>query len=436
MNRKKEESVRWLRVDFKLLFLFIVTGIFTGLTITCYKLGIEKFAEMTKNFLHNYGGTTGGKAIFIGAFILMAIVMYYLSIYDPNIKGSGIPIIFGVLDGKFKVNWKRTLPLKFFTSIVTVGSGLTLGREGPSVQMGGLVGQAVHDVSKSNEERRVFVGAASGAGFAVAFNAPLTGIIFAVEEIYKKTSRKIFLSASATVIAAIIVSHLIVGNTPTLPDVPRIKSLELPVYFYMVVMGIFTGLSGVLYNYVVVGGKVLAGKIKINPLLKFIIPFVVTAIVILMDINLFGSGEHFILYTLGDNAPTLTLIYYYFMKLFLLAIIFAVGCPGGSLVPMLAMGALVGNIYGSIGVTLGLFDPSLIFVFSIIAMCGQFSAIVRAPLTGIVLVLEMTGGSFEYFFAVAIVAMIAYIIAEMFASKPFYGHLYEMMLPAEKKDAK
>ena len=69
-------------------------------------------------------------------------------------------------------------------------------------------------------------------------------------------------------------------------------------------------------------------------------------------------------------------------------------------------------------------------------MCGQFSAIVRAPLTGIVLVLEMTGGSFEYFFAVSIVAMIAYIIAEMFASKPFYGHLYEMMLAPSKSDAK
>lgn len=428
MKQLKNEELRWVQINFNSLFLFFLTGICTGLVITFYKMGIDKFAKLVTGFLKNYGSSPMGKIIFISAFFIMASIIYFFTKVDPNIKGSGIPIIFGVLDKKFNVDWKKTLPMKFFTSIVTVGSGLTLGREGPSVQMGGLVGQAVHQIGKSVEERRVFVGASSGAGFAVAFNAPLSGIMFAVEEIYKKTNRKIFLSSSVTVFSAIIISNMFLGNHPTLENIPKIKALGLSAYSHIFFLGLLTGFSGVLYNKVIIGGKKYGEKIKINPFVKFVIPFLVTAIFLLMDINLFGSGEHFIFYPLSQNAEPLRLIYYYFMKLFLLAIIFAVGCPGGSLVPLLAMGSLVGNIYGSILAGAGIITPDLILTFSILGMCGQFSSIVRAPLTGIVLILEMTGGSFDYLLAVAIVAMLSYTLAESLHSEPFYSHLYEMMV--------
>lgn len=147
-----------------------------------------------------------------------------------------------------------------------------------------------------------------------------------------------------------------------------------------------------------------------------------------MDARLFGSGEPFILLPLGDNVSIGTLAYFYLAKLFLLTIIFAVGTPGGSLVPLLVMGSLLGNLYASILASLGLISPDLILVFSMLAMCGHFSAIVRTPITAILLILEMTGGAFEYLLALAVVSLLSYTVAELLRSKPFYDHLYEYMV--------
>ena len=196
----------------------------------------------------------------------------------------------------------------------------------------------------------------------------------------------------------------------------------------LIVLGIFVGLSGVFFNFCVIGSKGVFKKININPYIKYLIPFVVTAIVLMIDIDLFASSEDFIFLATKGETSLLKLIIFYFMKIFLLSLAFGAGVSGGSLVPLLVIGSLVGNIVGTSLVMAGLLDPSFIFVFSILGMCGHFSAIVRAPITAIILVLEMTGGAFEYLLGISIVSLIAYSIAEICKSKPFYEHLYELML--------
>lgn len=421
---------KWIQISMRSLLFFVITGIICGFVITMYKLGINHFAKFMLSYLKICNKTIYGKICFVLTFIVLGTVIYFMNNLDSMIKGSGIPVVYGIIDAKFKVNWEKTLVYKFVSSVLTVGSGMTLGREGPSVQIGGLVGEAVHKLSKESEEdERYYVGASAGAGLAVAFNAPITGVLFSVEEIFKKTNRKVFLSASVIVFCAVITSNLLLGNHPTLVDMPKIAALNMHTYIYVALIGILSGISGVLFNYIIIDRKDVFHKVlPLNKYFKFLVPFVVTAIILLIDGTTFGAGEHFLSMNMYGSYSIQKIVVLYLLKIFLLYLSFAVGVPGGSLVPLLVIGALLGNFYASILCTLGIIPPSMVIVFVMLAMCGHFSSIVRAPIAGIILILEMTGGSFEYLLSLAIVSLLAYTIAEALGKKPFYEDLYERML--------
>lgn len=426
--RKSKLRYSYKSKEMTSILSFVLTGIIVGLAIGFFKKAIgfvssrmiELISEVKDRPIYALG--------IIILFIIIGTFIYFLSKRDPNINGSGIPIIYGMLDDEFIVDSPRTLIRKFIASTLAIGSGLTLGREGPSVQIGGLIGDIVHKASKSKEDKRYFIGSAAGAGIAVAFNAPMAGMLFTVEEIFKKTDRKVFLSTAITIFTAIITADIAFGNHPALLDVPNFEVMNLSMIGILIVLGIFVGLSGVFFNFCVIGSKAVYKKININTYIKYLIPFVVTAIVLMIDLDLFASSEDFIFLATKGETSLLKLIIFYFMKIFLLSLAFGAGVSGGSLVPLLVIGSLVGNIVATSLVMAGLLDPSFIFVFSILGMCGHFSAIVRAPITAIILVLEMTGGAFEYLLGIAIVSLVAYSIAEICKSKPFYEHLYELML--------
>ncbi|ACV28496.1 H(+)/Cl(-) exchange transporter ClcA [Anaerococcus prevotii] len=426
--RKAKLRYSYKSKELSTILSFVLTGIIVGLAIGFFKKAIG-FVSARMIYLISLVKDRPIYALgIIILFIIIGTIIYFLSKKDPNINGSGIPIIYGMLDNEFTVDSPRTLIRKFIASTLAIGSGLTLGREGPSVQIGGLIGDIVHKISKSKENKRYFIGSAAGAGIAVAFNAPIAGMLFTVEEIFKKTDRKVFLSTAITIFTAIITADIAFGNHPALLDVPNFEVMHLSMIGILIILGIFVGLSGVFFNYCVIGSKSVYKKININPYIKYLIPFVVTAIVLMIDIDLFASSEDFIFLATKGETSLLKLIIFYFMKIFLLSLAFGAGVSGGSLVPLLVIGSLVGNIVATSLVMAGLLDPSFIFVFSILGMCGHFSAIVRAPITAIILVLEMTGGAFEYLLGISIVSLIAYSIAEICKSKPFYEHLYELML--------
>lgn len=412
--------------------LYLLTGILCGIIISVYKLGIHKVSVVMKNILNS-----SNKFIFILIFVIIASVIYILNNREENIKGSGIPSIYAIIFDNYKFNYLKTFIYKFFASVITVGMGLTMGREGPSVQLGGLVGKLIYDKFKLDKSfENFFVGSSSGAGLAVAFNAPLTGVLFSIEEIYKKTSKKEFLSSSITVFSAVFISDLLLGNKSALIDIPKFNTMKLSIYLYILIFGIFIGLSGALFNIIILNSKKIMNLLPIHSYIKFLIPFIVTAIFLLMDGNLFGAGENLIMLPIEGNFGILRLILYYFIKLFLLFLVFGVDVPGGSLVPLLVLGSLAGNIYGSILAYLGLISPNLILIFSMIGMCGHFSSIVRAPLVAVILVLEMTGSAFTYLLPMSIVSLIAYLIAELLNIDPFYEKSYFVLKEKIKKSTK
>lgn len=427
LNLQEEKKKILGGISIRNLFLYVLTGVFAGLVVSLFKKGIGIFAGLAFEFLKDSNRSFIGWATFLAAFLVLGTLIYLLTKKDQNTRGSGIPTIYGLIDEKCQVNWKITLPLRFITSIMTVGSGLSLGREGPSVQLGGLVGEAFSSLAKEKKDKKYFLGSGAGAGLAVAFNAPISGILFAIEEMFKKTDRKIFLSSALTVFSAVVFSNLVFGKHYVLKELPRMTGLSNSFYGYVLLFAILAGLSGVFFNFVVIGAKDVFKKIKINSFIKFLLPFLITGIIILADSRLFAAGENLIALPLEDNFSLATLIAFYFLKIFLLAICFGVSVPGGSLVPLVVIGALLGNIFGSFLASLGIIGNEMIIVFTVLGICGHFSAIVRSPITAVILMVEMTAGGFEYLLELGIVSLIAYLIAEFMNSKPFYEDLYERM---------
>ena len=168
--------------------------------------------------------------------------------FAPEAAGSGIPFLKGVLHRLRNLAWRRVLPVKFLAGVLSIGGGLALGREGPTVQIGGSIGDAVADWLKSApEERRTLIAAGAGAGLAAAFNAPLAGVIFVLEEIRRDFHPIVFGATFLAAAIADIIVGLLSGTFPvfSIPSYQSPPILSLP---FFVVLGILAGALGVVYN--------------------------------------------------------------------------------------------------------------------------------------------------------------------------------------------
>lgn len=415
----------------KTLFIHTIIGIFVGLIIGVFKEAIGLVSGLMDERLLESSGDILNKIIFIGLILIIGLITYLILKKDPDTKGSGIPVMMGQMDGEFDVKSEKTIINKFITSVLTIGSGLTVGREGPSVQLGGLGGDLVGKVFKE-KSRRYLIGSGAAAAFAVAFNAPLAAMVFAIEEVFKEKSAKVFLKSTVSVIAATLTANIIFGNLPALVDIPKFETFNLLDIELIALMGLITGLSGVVFNKIVIGSKDVYARIKAPGIIKYLVPFLITGLVLLYDGRLFASGEELIYLPSLDSMSLKTLVYFYLANILLLSLAFGAGLSGGSLVPLLAIGAILGNIYGTALYKLGLISFDMVFAYSLIAMAGHLAAIVRTPITAVILIFEMTGGAFMNLMPLIIASLISYIIAEVCGSKPFYDDLYERLLRGNK----
>ena len=140
----------------------------------------------------------------------MAVLVGRLVKWEPMISGSGIPQVEGEVLGKLSQNWKRVLPAKFAGGFLCLLGGLSLGREGPSIQLGAMGGQGVSRLlDRGKTEERYLMTCGASAGLAAAFHAPLAGVMFALEEIHKGFSVSLLISVmTASVTADYICSHI------------------------------------------------------------------------------------------------------------------------------------------------------------------------------------------------------------------------------------
>ena len=183
-----------------------IIGVFTGLLIALFRRLLElseQAAPVLYAWLAVHPAWIGGWAALL---MLIGWILYRIVRRDGMTSGSGIPQIKGILLGRMDMNWARVLVLKFAGAVLGIGAGLSLGREGPSVQLGACIGQGLGRVThRSYSENHYLLTAGAGAGLAAAFNAPLAGVMFALEEIHKNFSAMVLLSC---MVASLIADYI------------------------------------------------------------------------------------------------------------------------------------------------------------------------------------------------------------------------------------
>lgn len=418
------------RLRLNLLGQGLVIGLIVGVIITLYRLGITFVSTQILKILGKPADSPLRVPLYLITMALMGVLAGLCFKLAPLISGSGIPQVSAQLSGRLRPGWKNVLPFKFIGGLLTLGGGLTLGREGPSVQIGAAIGQGFGEVFKRPlTERRYLISSGASAGLAAAFNAPIAGAVFSLEELHRNFSPRALISAMVAAYTASFTSSWVMGQRPVL-HFEHVQHLPLRFYGYVVLVGVVTGLSGILFNKAILFFKKIYAKLKLHWALTGVVPFMIVAVAVLILPELFGSGEEMIFLPLHGNPDSSRLALFYVLKLLLLVICFGSGLPGGIFFPMLVLGSLTGNVIGSLLNQAGLIEPRYILVLSLMAMAGHFASIVRAPMTGILLVSEMTG-SFSNMLPLGIVAVVAYVIAEFCKSEPIYESLQDL-LPIEE----
>jgi len=346
--------------------------------------------------------------------------------YAPETSGSGIPHLKAVLHRLRTLKWMRVLLVKFAAGVAAIGGGLALGREGPTVQMGGAIGDAVSGwLQAPPRERRTLIAAGAGAGLAAAFNAPLAGVMFVLEEIQRDFHPFVFGAAFLAAAIADIVARLLSGAFPvfSVPNYPTPPIASLPLF---ALLGILAGLFGVVFNRSLLAtldlfNRRFQGSWKIG--LAAGIGATVGIVGWFSPIAIGGGHSLAELVLAGKFA--LTAIPLFFVIRFLLTIFsYGSGASGGIFAPLLVLGALLGLALGQIAHNIA---PAIVpeaAVFAVVGMAAYFTAIVRAPLTGIVLIVEMTG-NYQQMLPLLVGCFCAYAVAELMKDLPIYEALLE-----------
>jgi chloride channel protein, CIC family len=360
-------------------------------------------------------------------FVAGCLVGWLTVRFAPDAPGSGIPHIKGVLRGARTMTWRALLPVKFAGGALGIGSGLSLGLEGPTVQMGACAAQAVGEASGlTDRARRPLIASGAGAGLAAVFNAPLAGFIFTLEELRRPLLATTYSGSLIAVVCSVMLGRALTGQLPSF-EVQGFLAPPLSSFPLVLLLGVVAGVLGVAFNRSLLGLHRLSFRVRAVP--RWCLPGLVGAAVGLVAWWLpdaTGGGHAFAQRLLTGAYPAgLGLLCLLLTAKFALTVgSYASGAPGGIFAPLLVLGTIAGVIVGQAGEWV---CPTLVptpTAFAVLGMAAVFTASVRAPLTGITLILEMTRETAQIF-ALCAACLASYLVAEGLGDRPVYDALLE-----------
>ncbi len=413
--------------------LAILVGLLTGTVGSLFQMAIDHLGVWLSKFQGSLGmlGIPGWCGFPILTMIMVLSAWLLVNRVAPEASGSGVQEIEGALGHQRPVLWKRVLPVKFIGGVLSIASNMVLGREGPTIQMGGNLGQLVGGCARLGRKRcDALVAAGAAAGLATAFNAPLAGVLFVMEEMREvfPLSFLHFKTVALSCVAATIVLQLMMGGQPSIEmDVFQMPSLSFLGLF--LILGIVVGFVGIVFNRVLM--RVLLWMDKQTFRVRLIYVALVALLVGLLAWlwpDSVGGGYRIIERSLTFTPGLIVLALLFLMRFVLTMLCYGTGVPGGIFAPMLALGTLVGL---AVACLFELFLPEVVTVapgmFAVAGMGALFSASVRAPITGIVLVVEMTQ-NYGLILPLMVSCLTATTIVQLVGVAPIYTQLLRRTL--------
>lgn len=419
----------------KILILYaisILLGVITGAFASFFQLAIAGLVALINSF-YSLVSTHGWPQGIISALVTMVMVLVaFLMVKHiaPEASGSGVPEIEGTLLHVRPIFWKRLIPVKFIGGVLSISANMVMGREGPTIQMGGNLGDMLGDLLRLPRDKRdTLIAAGSAAGLAAAFNAPLAGVLFVMEEMrnqfnYSFTNFKMVIICC---VMATITLHLIIGPEPAIKmqlfELPSLKAL-----WWFCLFGIFVGVVGIFFNVVLMGTLRLLDKLNSRQKM-FYVSFVGFLVGYLAYIHpqMVGGGYDIINQALTMSPAFGILCLLVVIRFFTTMLSYSTGIPGGIFAPMLALGTLLGlaayHVFGYFSID-STIHPGM---FAVAGMGALFAASVRSPITGVVLVVEMTQ-NYSLILPLMITCITSTTIVQLVGNEPIYTQLLDRTL--------
>lgn len=436
MNNSKEKNASATvsrRFSRRFQIDLIVEGVLVGLAgggvVTLYRLSLSNAEKLLRAITGAINGDLSLMGLWFLALLVLVAIVGTLVRWEPSTSGSGIPQVDAEVIDRMDMPWHRVIAAKFVEGTACAFAGLSMGREGPSVQLGGMAGKAVSKLFRRKRgEERLLVTCGAAAGMSAAFHAPLTGVLFALEEIHKEFTASLIISVMASSLVADYLMSGVLGVAPVMSltfvhDLPHID------YALVVILAVICGVLGALHNRGMFACQGLYGRIKkLNPYLRLVIPFMLAGVAAFSWPELMCGGDAIFEQIVKPNGLLFGSVVALLVGKYLFTTIsFGSGAPGGTLFPLVVMGALIGSAFALCASGFFGFDMTYYPNFVALGIAGLFSSVVRAPVTGVVLVFELTG-SLDAMLSVSLVSIISYMVANLTKTDPFYEHLLSKQL--------
>ncbi|MCS6960468.1 MAG: chloride channel protein [Pseudanabaenaceae cyanobacterium SKYGB_i_bin29] len=402
----------------------VVIGIVAGIAAIVIKTGVGwlggwrvRLAGMgLPEYVLPIGGALGG--------LLAGVIIQWVA---PEAYGSGVPQVKAVLARVPLVLDLRIALGKLLAAVISIGSGIVLGREGPTIQVGAaLAAQLSQWFPTSPEYRRQLIAAGASAGLAAAFNTPITGVLFVVEALLQDASS---FSLGTGVLAAFIgalISRYLGGEELSLNGTPASRYAE-GIHFYAneiplyVVVGVLTGMGGALFNRaLMLSSKVFRRGVNLPvPARIAVAGFICGAIIAALPPTFRDHAGLKSLVSAGETDISLTALAIA-VHTSLTLIAFGSGSPGGLTAPSVIIGSGLGLLVGHIANWWHLVHH--VKTFALVGGGGFFCGVARTPISAVIIIFELVG-NFEIVLPLMIVSVVAYFTAEKVYPNSIYDHI-------------
>lgn len=443
LDKAKKKAGHLYRNFAQLVAVGIVTGIFAGAIATVFNMLVHEGEHIARNVYAYVRANPAFLPLLFVALVGAAFLLGVAANISSVIRGCGIPQAEGGIRGSVRFKWWRDLTLMFASCLLSVFMGLSIGAEGPSVLIGACAGDGVSATLRRNQMIRKYqIAGGACTGLAVASNAPLTGIAFAFEEAYKRITPEVLICSFISVIFGMLTRSAIYAafgmETANSFSSYVFHTMDVASYGYVVGAGLACGLLGVGFYKLCFFMRSLFKKIRLKNFrlshgIRILVAVLFGGCISLPAVGAMGGG-HDLIERIGSGSATtvdsvfgLSLVWSLLIILILRFIVTSInvgsGIPCGIFIPMIAIGACLGELLNQLWLRIGM-DEKFCDLMVMICMAAFFTTVVKAPITSIMMICELTG-SFAHLLPVVIAVALGYIVGQVFRTDGIYEELLE-----------
>lgn len=403
---------------------YLVLTILAGIGGALVAVGLEHSVEFVRHILKTDRAFTkesfilGGIAVFISGWITTRKFPWTAGSSVPNVR-----IALAVFHGKIEL--KNTIA-KFFTTVLSLGAGISLGPEGPIVAISSGIGSYIGNFFSMSKKRvKALVAVGSAGGIAAAFNTPITAVVFTLEEVVGDLNAKILGSIVIAAVVASVTAQLITGSAPLFSQLHYKLNNPKELIFYLAI-GVVAAIAGPLWMKTVIKLRHFNKTTMRNHKLSFMmIGFVLVGALSHINPAVLGSGhgtiENTLLSLISDPKVLGTL---FLLKFISSAVCYSSGISGGLFLPALLMGASLGGFFGSVASEVFQDSNITMGAYALVGMGAFFAAVIRAPFTSIIMVFELTR-DYNIILPLMIASITAYVISSRIEKESIYELIAE-----------